>query len=263
MSKLLCLSLLILLWGSSLHAQILKRNLPDKLVVLTFDDATASQYQVVAPLLKQYGFGATFFVCEFQPNFGDTSKYMSWQQIAELDRMGFEIANHTRTHAHVNGLSLERMDEELGYIDAKCDSMGIARPVNFAYPGYGLNAKAVEHLDELGYQFARAGGSRPYNPLRDYPLLLPSWATNAENKTVILQAFEQAAPGQVIILTLHGVPDVEHPWVTTPPELFRSYLDYLAAHNFTVLALRDLSRYINVDEAKASLKPDFSLPLKN
>ena len=67
---------------------ILKKHIPDHLVVLTFDDATASQYSVVAPLLQKFGFGATFFICEFPPNFSDTSKYMNWRQIHELDRMG-------------------------------------------------------------------------------------------------------------------------------------------------------------------------------
>jgi peptidoglycan/xylan/chitin deacetylase (PgdA/CDA1 family) len=37
---------------------------PDKLVVLTFDDSVASHYTVVRPLLKRYGFGATFFITE-------------------------------------------------------------------------------------------------------------------------------------------------------------------------------------------------------
>ena len=81
--------------------QILKREIPDRVVVLTFDDATASQYSNVAPMLKKYGFGATFFICEFPPNFADTSKYMNWRQIKELDETGFEIANHTRHHEHI------------------------------------------------------------------------------------------------------------------------------------------------------------------
>ena len=34
------------------RSQILKKEIPDKLVVLTFDDAPASQYAVVAPLLE-------------------------------------------------------------------------------------------------------------------------------------------------------------------------------------------------------------------
>ena len=38
--------------------------LPDKLVVLTFDDGSISHLTVAGPLLKELGFGATFFVTE-------------------------------------------------------------------------------------------------------------------------------------------------------------------------------------------------------
>ena len=38
--------------------------IPDKLVVLTFDDSSKSHVTVAAPLLKKHGFGATFFVTE-------------------------------------------------------------------------------------------------------------------------------------------------------------------------------------------------------
>ena len=120
------------------EAQILKQEIPDKLVVLTFDDATASQYSVVAPLLKKYGFNATFFICEFPPNFSDTTKYMNWRQIKELDKMGFEIANHTKTHPKINQIPIENFIDELNYIENKCDSLGISQPISFAYPGYRL-----------------------------------------------------------------------------------------------------------------------------
>src|ERR1700704_1916671 len=54
---------------------------PEKLAVLTFDDSVASHYWVVRPLLKRYGFGATFFISEgfsFPTNKKD---YMTWEQI--------------------------------------------------------------------------------------------------------------------------------------------------------------------------------------
>jgi peptidoglycan/xylan/chitin deacetylase (PgdA/CDA1 family) len=50
------------------NSQILKKEIPDKLVVLTFDDAPASQYSIVAPLLREFGFGATFLAVNFLPN---------------------------------------------------------------------------------------------------------------------------------------------------------------------------------------------------
>jgi peptidoglycan/xylan/chitin deacetylase (PgdA/CDA1 family) len=38
--------------------------LPDKVVVLTFDDSVRSHYTVARPILQRYGFGATFFITE-------------------------------------------------------------------------------------------------------------------------------------------------------------------------------------------------------
>ncbi len=40
-----------------------------KTVILTFDDAVSNHRAFVAPLLKELGFNATFFVCEFPPDF--------------------------------------------------------------------------------------------------------------------------------------------------------------------------------------------------
>lgn len=184
------------------EAQIIKQNIPDKLVVLTFDDASASQYSVVAQWLKEFQFEATFFICEFPPNFSDTTKYMSWRQIKTLHEMGFEVANHTQHHYNVAQLTKAKFTEELCYIENKCDSLHISKPGSFAYPGYGVNISAINTLNEKGYRFARVGGSRAYNPLSDHPLLIPSWALNAENQAEIMAALHQAQNGKIVVLTI-------------------------------------------------------------
>lgn len=245
------------------HSQILKQEIPDRLVVLTFDDAPASQYAVVAPLLKEFGFGATFFVCEFPPNYIDSTLYMNWRQIKALDEIGFEVANHTQSHANVSKLSQTQFNAELEYIENKCHSLGIPIPQNFAYPGYGLNAEVLEFLQQKEYRFARAGGRRVYDPLTDHPYLIPSWATNTENKSEILAALDQAKNGKIVVLTLHGVPDVEHPWVTTPAQLFKEYLQYLSDHHYKVVSLRDLETYIDAEEALKTIVPDLGKALHN
>ena len=254
---------LLLFISTSGYSGALKKHIPDRIVVLTFDDATASQYSVVAPLLKEYGFGATFFICEFPPNFSDTSKYMNWRQIRELDRMGFEIANHTRNHPAIAKLSDDKIVEQLQYIERKCDSMKIKRPITFAYPGYSLSLPVMKILEEKGYLFSRAGGERPYDPLTDHPQLIPSWAMNSNNKPLIMDALKEARHGKIVVLTIHGVPDVEHPWVNTTPELFKEYLQYLKENHFTVVSLRDLAKYVNVKEAMKTITPDLTKKLKN
>ena len=255
--------LLFMVIACSGFSGIIKKQIPDRMVVLTFDDATASQYSVVAPLLKEYGFGATFFICEFPPSFSDTSKYMNWRQICELDRMGFEVANHTRNHPAIAKLTTDKIVEQLSYIDQKCDSMGIAKPTTFAYPGYSLSIPVMNILQEKDYQFARAGGSRAYDPTTDHPLLVPSWAMNSTNKQQIMEALGEARDGKIVVLTIHGVPDVEHPWVNTPPELFREYLQYLSENHFKVIAFRDLAKYINAKKAMKTIVPDLTKKLKN
>ena len=240
------------------YSQIIIKKIPDKLVVLTFDDATASQYSIVTPLLKQYGFGGTFYVCEFPPGSADSNLYMNWRQIRELDRMGFEIANHTKNHPQLSKLSPDEIDKQIGYIEHKCDSMQIRKPVTFAYPGYDLNQNVLDILLKRGYLVARGGGNHAYDPLVDYPLLIPSWAMTADNKTEIMKAFDEARNGKIVVLTIHGVPDLEHPWVNTPPELFKEYLQYLSDQHFNVIPMRELNNYINASEAIQTLVPDLT-----
>ena len=220
---------------------------PDKVIALTFDDASASHSKYVAPLLKEYGFGATFFVCEFPPDFDDKTKYMNWEQIAELHRMGFEIGSHTRTHKHVDKMRPGELDAELGYIERKCEELGIPRPTTFAYPAYVSTPEVMRALTNRGYVFSRAGGGRAFHPEKDDPALVPSFSTtgtDAKAAERVLAAIREAKDGRVVVLTIHGVPDTAHPNVTTSPELFEKYLRFLRDEKYTVVALRDLAKYL-------------------
>jgi len=121
----------------------------------------------------------------------------------------------------------------------------------------------MDVLKEKGYGFARAGGSRAYDPLKDYPLIVPSWAMSDTNKPQIMKAFDEARDGKIVVLTIHGVPDREHPWVNTSPALFREYLQYLSDHHFKVISLRELEEYIDVKTALKVLVPDLTKNYKN
>jgi peptidoglycan/xylan/chitin deacetylase (PgdA/CDA1 family) len=235
----------------SSFAQVLKKMIPDKLVVLTFDDAVLSHFTNVAPLLKEYGFGATFFVCEFgTPPFKDKTLYMSWEQIAQLNQMGFEIGNHTWHHTHVNKMDSTHFTTELTYIEQKCQEYHIPKPVSFAYPGYDTNARALQVLKAKGYHYARAGWDRTYQPATDNQYLIPGFTTHTENTRQGYELLRQAKNGQIVVLTIHGVPDTAHPWVNTSIEVLKGYLNFLKENHYTVIALRDLDKYINTDQLK-------------
>lgn len=228
---------------------------PDKLVVLTFDDSAKSHFTVVRPLLKRYGFGATFFITEgfdFPKNKQD---YMTWPEIKQLHEEGFEIGNHTRDHLGITDATVGRLDDQLQGIEERCSVHGIPKPVTFAWPGNATTPKAFEILRRHGIRFARRGGGPefPYEngrgfafePGRDHPFLLPS-AGDARPKWSLedfVSAVKQARNGKVAIVQFHGTPDTAHSWVNTPRENFEAFVKYLALEKYKVIALRDLANY--------------------
>jgi peptidoglycan/xylan/chitin deacetylase (PgdA/CDA1 family) len=231
--------------------------IPDKLVVLTFDDAKASHHAIVRPLLKQYGFGATFFITEGFTFATNKDDYLTWDQIAELHRDGFEIGNHTRDHMGLSKGNLPRVREQVEAINAQCAAHGVPRPTSFAYPGNAIDPGALSILEALGFRFARRGGAPEYpyeegngfayEPGRDHPLLVPSAGDARPAWTLenLKRATSQAKNGKIAVLQFHGAPDVEHPWVHTPRERFEAYMKYLKDEGFTVIALRDLAKYVD------------------
>jgi peptidoglycan/xylan/chitin deacetylase (PgdA/CDA1 family) len=230
---------------------------PDRLVVLTFDDSKASQYTVVRPLLKTYGFGATFFITEGFTFGTNKEEYLTWEQIGELHRDGFEIGNHTRDHMGLSKANLPKIKEQVDAINAQCIAHGIPTPTSFAYPGNTIDPDAIPALAQLGFHFARRGGAPEYpydegngfayEPGRDHPLLLPSAGDARPAWTLenLKRATNQATGGRIAIIQFHGAPDIEHPWVNTPRERFEEYMKYLHDGRFKVVALRDLAKYVD------------------
>jgi peptidoglycan/xylan/chitin deacetylase (PgdA/CDA1 family) len=228
----------------------------ERLVVLTFDDAVATHRTFVAPLLKELGFGATFFVthCWMAT---DPQHFMTWDQIAEIHQMGFEIGNHSWTHPDFSRRrDAARLATELALVERELDRVHVPRPVSFAWCGNQFCPEAIQELSKLGYQFARRGMQPevPYGKIEVGPtfdprvhhhLLIPSTGDAYPGWTLahFQRVVERAGDGQPVVLQFHGVPDV-HPWVSTPPERFREYMAYLKKHDFRVIPLRDLKKLL-------------------
>jgi peptidoglycan-N-acetylglucosamine deacetylase len=229
---------------------------PDKLVVFTFDDSVKSHATYVAPRLKKLGFGATFFITEGFDFPTNKTGYMTWEEIAGLHEMGFEIGNHTARHANAAEQTREALRADLELIERRCREHGLPTPTSFAYPGNGIGGVVVEVLKERGYRLARRGGAPefPYeggqgvafDPRKHSPLSIPSAgdARPAWKLEDFVRAVSQAKDGKIAVLQFHGVPDREHPWVSTEAEQFEKYLSYLKENAYTVLALRDVAKYL-------------------
>ena len=212
-------------------------------VVLTFDDAEITHYNNVAPLLLEYGFNATFFVCEFPiKNPGEEKEYMNWSQIRELHKKGFEIGNHTGHHKNLTKLSPEDIKKEVGYIDEKCKAFGIPKPISFAYPGNRHDTISQRVLKEMGYQFARAGGAKNYNVNQDSKLAIPSYTVISSDKYKerTMKALQDLKGEDVLVLTFHGVPDIIDPDYSTSIDFLKEILQYLKEKKIKVIAMKNL-----------------------
>jgi peptidoglycan/xylan/chitin deacetylase (PgdA/CDA1 family) len=75
-----------------------KEPLPEKSIVITFDDAWRSIFDIALPILIKYGFTATFFI---YTDFIGGGKAMSWKQIETLSKIGFDIQCQTKTHRNL------------------------------------------------------------------------------------------------------------------------------------------------------------------
>lgn len=237
--------------------------IPDRLVVLTFDDSVASLHSNVRPLLQKHGFGATFFITEGFSFTSNKVDYMTWPQIAELHRDGFEIGNHTRSHLSVSADTLGILQGEIEHIASQCQAHGIPRPISFAYPGNAIHPGGLQILLKAGIRWARRGAQPEfayetgrgvaYEPNLDDPLLIPT--TGDARPTWILEdlkrAVTRAKDGRIAVLQFHGVPDREHPWVNTPPERFAEYLQWMKDNGYRCIAVRDLDRYVDPGDPPA------------
>ena len=224
----------------------------DKTVVLTFDDAVKSHLTVVAPLLKELRFNATFFITHNWMN--DAEHFLTWKEVAAIHSMGFEIGNHSWTHAGFSTpKAAARLEAELSLVDAELKKVAVPKPVSFAWCGNAFSPEALAELERLGYKYARRGMQPElpygeiqvgpaYDPARHDRLLIPTTGDAYPKWTVehFEKVIAQSAPGRVVVLQFHGVPDVAHPWVHTPPEMFEKYMRLLKARGFRGIAVRDM-----------------------
>ncbi len=231
--------------------------IPDKTVVLTFDDAVKSHRHYVAPLLSALEFNATFYITACWMD--DAENFLSWDEVAEIHAMGFEIGNHSWTHRGFHTPeNAEDLAAELTQVEEALAAVGVPRPVTFGWPGNAFGPEALAVLRESGYVFARRGmqPEKPYGEIhmgpvltaeRYDPLLIPTTGDAYPTWTLehFIELVNQAKAGQIVVLQFHGVPDNAHPWVHTPPEMFAQFMDYLFDNKFHVIAMRDLMAYID------------------
>jgi peptidoglycan/xylan/chitin deacetylase (PgdA/CDA1 family) len=137
--------------------------LPERPVVLTFDDGYADFATDAWPVLTRRGFPATVFVTsgwivDAGPYAAGNppDRMLTWAQIQELAAAGVEIGAHSHSHPQLDGLGAEDLREELDVGRALLQDC-IGAPVNaLAYP-FGYSSPRVRlGARSAGYRCAAA-----------------------------------------------------------------------------------------------------------
>ena len=118
-----------------------------KTIVLTFDDGYEDFYTSAYPILKKYGFTATLYIITGKIG-GD---YMTWDQLRELQKAGFEIGAHTVTHPDLSKLSEVQQHKELADSKAALEQQLGISITHLCYPSGKYNATTISIAKSLGY----------------------------------------------------------------------------------------------------------------
>jgi biofilm PGA synthesis lipoprotein PgaB len=149
------------------------KPLPDRTVVITFDDGYLSVYKQAYPRLTRYGFPFSVFI-NTQPHDAENPLFMSWEQMREMSDSGVTFANHTVSHPHLlrraHGESAveweQRVWNEISRAEETIHQQLQQHHKLLAYPYGEYNAALKKLLDEKGY-LAFGQQSGPVSPGSD------------------------------------------------------------------------------------------------
>jgi len=178
-----------------------KRPLPPRAVVITFDDGHVSSYQHAYPILRQYGFPATFFV---YTDFLGGGEGLTWAQINEMSKSGLiDIQSHSKSHANLivrpagesDQRYAERVHTELRVPREVVERNVPGKVTHHAFPFGDANQVVLERLVQTGHELGltvNPGG----NAFFSYPLMLRRTmifgGASMDNFRAALQVFRDA-----------------------------------------------------------------------
>jgi peptidoglycan/xylan/chitin deacetylase (PgdA/CDA1 family) len=147
--------------------------LPERPVMLTFDDGHYNNYAYGQPLLQKYGFRAVISLvgsyCEKSSEIGDINpqySYLTWGQVRQMADEGvFEIQNHSwnlhdntsqrgsmqGSNEPVDAYSM-RLQEDLGRLQQKLKEFTGSAPPAFTFPFGKVSEGENVILKELGFR---------------------------------------------------------------------------------------------------------------
>lgn len=145
-----------------------KGTLPEKPIILTFDDGYENLYTEMMPILIAHKMKAVVYVIT---NELGKPGYLTLEQVKDMQKRGIEIGSHTADH-----LSLKTLDDalrryEIGASKIFLEWSGLQTIYSFSYPNGDYTPEIIEMLEEAEYLSA-VTGDVGLNNIKSNPYLL-------------------------------------------------------------------------------------------
>jgi len=134
------------------------KPVPDKSVVITFDDGYKDNYENAFPILKEFGFRATVFMITSSIN--NDKNFLTSSQLKQMDSYGIDIESHTVNHNKLDGLTCDKQIQTLKDSKEFLEKLLNKKIKYIAYPYGKWNENAIKALKTEGYSmsFTTVGG---------------------------------------------------------------------------------------------------------
>ena len=137
------------LYDLVLHLTVGK-PLPERPIILTFDDGYADAYSQAFPLLKHYGFTGTFFLTSAPIDAGNPA-FLSWDNVREMNEAGMDMEVHSYDHSDLRSRGYQFLVyQTLGPKEAIEERTG-SRCRFFAYPSGRYDDHVIDVLRSAHY----------------------------------------------------------------------------------------------------------------
>lgn len=212
----------------------------EKVVVVMFDDGWLSQYTAALPILQSVGVKASFSIYP-QAMDGQWSGFMSWAQVEDLAKQGYDVESHTYSHMDLNNVSTSQLNRELVQSKQVLQQHGIqAGALVYPYGNAEDNATIKQAVKDAGYVVARGtddGVVDLSSPTLDYYALHAISILNSTSEPYFETALDNVHGVNIGILVYHKVSDTEVDSETVTTASFTQQMTYLHNNGFTVKTL--------------------------
>jgi peptidoglycan/xylan/chitin deacetylase (PgdA/CDA1 family) len=124
--------------------------LPQKPIILTFDDGYSDNYQAYKMLIDKEMTGVFYIIF----NYIGRLDHLNSEQIVEMSKSGMEIGSHTINHLDLTNISEEKLFAELTDSKTKLEEIIQNTVESFCYPAGKYSPRVAELVENAGYKTA-------------------------------------------------------------------------------------------------------------